>query len=378
MHLPKVLLYLASNSPFYTQLFLQIKEGFEEAGLEVIGGPNLLQDTELVQLVEEHKPLFVFEMNRSKNEIKSFPKEVMHVCWLVDFWGRKHYEIEGSDILYCWSKSWVKAFENQSANQNVLFLPPATSSKSYYPLAKEKTNDFLFLGHIPNPWNNDELMRPVGILNGQEILFKELLPLLKKYALNKELNMDCHSYLKKHKVILKQPVDKVLEYDISSRTQRQVRREAFVKLFLKKGFLLSVFGSENWLNYELFKEFYKGYIDEPSKINEELAKTNILLHDGNYPHFRTFDAMAAKCCVATCETPSSHKNSWLDLGFKEDEDYIKVEFFSQKVDFNKFKNKKLLNDIAYNAYNKVKKSHLWVHRAETILLDIEKLRSSNV
>lgn len=374
----KVLLYLASNSPFYTQLFLQIKEGFEQAGLEVIGGPNLLQDEELLQLVEKHKPLFVFEMNRSKNEIENFPKEVIHVCWLVDFWGRKHHEIEGSDILYCWANSWVEHFLNNSANKNVFFLPPATSSNIYKPMDLPKVNDFLFLGHIPNPWSSKELNRKVGRIGSKTAVFKDILPLIEFFVLNKEVSISCHEFLKQNQVILDECLDKTIEYDISSRTFRQVRREAFIKLFLREGYLLSIFGSENWLNYDSFKEFYKGYIDEPRSINQELAKTNILLHDGNYPHFRTFDAMAAKCCVAACEAPFSHKNPWMDLDFKEDEDYLKVDIFSKCVDFENFNNKRLLNDIAHNAYNKVKKSHLWVHRAETILLDIEKLRSSNV
>ncbi|RXJ98218.1 hypothetical protein CRU98_10680 [Arcobacter sp. CECT 8986] len=372
----KVLLYLASNSTFYTNLYKQIKNGFEEAGLEVIGGYSLLEEKELLQKIDDIKPYFVFEMNRCKNEIKKFPKDVIHICWLVDFWGRKHKDIEGSDILYCWTKSWVRPFLENSSNKNVLFLPPATSKEIYYPLKnQEKANDFLFLGHIPNPWNKNELEREIGYIHNKKIQFKDILPILESYIMNKNINVSCHDFLKQKNVLLNEEIDKTLEYDITSRTFRQVRRKNFIYAFCKnKSFNTSIFGTQNWNNYEEFKTFYRGFLDSPKRINEELSKSNILLHDGNYPHFRTFDAMAAKCCVAACEVPNSFGQVWESIGFEENIHFIKVNFFSNNIDFNKFKNKNLIIDIKENAYKKVLKEHLWVHRVQTILNDIKELK----
>lgn len=370
----KVLVYLASNSPFYTNLYLQIKEGFEEGGLEVIGDSSLLKEKELIKKIDEVKPYFVFEMNRSKNEIKNFPKDVIHICWLVDFWGRKHNEIEGSDILYCWAENWIKHFTNNS-NNKVLFLPPATSKSFYYPIEnKIKNHDFLFLGHIPNPWSKSELEREVGYINNKKAQFKDIIPILESFIMNKDINISCHDFLKQNNIYLNSNIEKSLEYDISSRTFRQVRRKKFITPFCKnKEFKTIIYGTQNWKNYIDFKNHHKGYLDSTKKINQELSKSNILLHDGNYPHFRTFDAMAAKCCVVACETPSSHGDTWGVLGFKENVDFIKVDIFSNDINFEIFRNKKLIKDIKENAYKKVLENHLWVHRAQTILNDLKEL-----
>ncbi len=372
----KILVYLASNSSFYTNLYLQIKVGFEEAGLEVIGDSSLLNEKELIKKIDEVNPYFVFEMNRSKNEIKNFPKNVIHICWLVDFWGRRHDEIEGSDILYCWTESWINHFLKKSSNKNVLFLPPATSKKSYFPITTEnKDKDFLFLGHIPNPWNKEELKREVGYINNKKAYFEDILPILNSFIMNKNIDINCYDYLKQNNVELKNNIEKSLEYDISSRTFRQVRRKNFITPFCKnKNFKTVIYGTQNWQNYIDFKDYHKGYLNSTEEINQELSKSNILLHDGNYPHFRTFDAMAAKCCVVACETPRTHGNTWEILGFKENIDFIKVDIFSNDINFEIFKNKKLIKDIKENAYKKVLENHLWVHRAQTILNDLKELK----
>lgn len=371
-----ILLYLSSNSSFYHNLFSQIKRGFEEIGFNVIGGPNLLDSSTLLGEINKYNPCFVLEMNRTKNEIANFPKELPHICWLVDFWGRLHHEIEGSDVLYCFAEAWVENFINKSKNKNVLYLPPGTDKKIYKPLNLNKSCDFLFLGHIPNNWSKDELNRKIGFVDKRDIEYKDILEMIKYHTLHRK-DFDCslNEYIEKNQIKFKQPLEKVLEYDINSRAVRQIRRKRFLELFVKnKGFTTHIFGSTNWENYKHFSKLYKGYLEEPEKINLELSKSKILLHDGDCPHFRTFDAMASKCCVAASETHSNEIDSWLTLGFKENEDFIKINFFSGKVDFNMLKNENLLKEIRENAYKKIINSHLWLHRAEKIINDLKTLQ----
>lgn len=371
-----ILLYLASNSNFYHNLFFQIKRGFEELGFNVIGGSNLLDSNTLLREINKYNPCFVLEMNRTKNEIDSFPKGLIHICWLFDFWGRLHHEIEGSDILYCFAEDWIENFKNKSKNKNVLYLPPGTDNKIYKPLNLNKSCDFLFLGHIPNNWSEAELNRKIGFIGQIDIKYKDILEIIKYHTLHrKDFDYSLNEFIEKNKIRFKQPFEKVLEYDINSRAVRQIRRKRFLELFVKnKEFKTRIFGSENWKNYKYFSELYVGYLENPKEINKELSKSKILLHDGDCPHFRTFDAMASKCCVAASETHSNNIDSWLTLGFKENEDFIKINFFSGEIDFNMLKNQNLLKDIRENAYKKIINSHLWLHRAEKIINDLKILQ----
>ena len=369
----KVLLYLASNSIFYTNLYPSIKRGFEEAGCEVEGGANLLKPEKLIQKIEQFKPDFVFEMNRVKSEIKNFPKDVIHICWLVDFWGRIHEELGGSDILYTWAEDWIKYFKRVGI-KSVLYLPPATDASIYKPLKIEKENDFIFLGHISKQWTHKELNREIGYHNNNIILFKELLPYIEKHVLSQNIKIPFLDSLKEKKIILNTPIEKSLLYDISNRTFRQTRREHYINLFLKDNHKLAIYGSENWLLYKNYKSFYKGYIDNFSDINIAMSKSNVLLHDGNCPHFRTFDAMASGIVVAAAQPPESFKSPWKDLGFKDKEDYLNIDIYNADIDTSIFKDKAKLQNIAQNARKKVLENHLWVHRVYQVLDDISKLK----
>ena len=372
----KVLLYLASNSPFYQNLYPSIKKGFEEAGCEVHGDANLLAKKELIEKIKLFKPDFVFEMNRVKSEIENFPKGVIHICWLVDFWGRVHDELKGSDILYVWADEWVKHFQKIGMKE-VYHLPPATDKTIYKPLKLKKRYDFIFLGHISKNWTDEELSRKIGFKDKKIVYFKDLLPYAKKYVTAKNNNVSFLDSLADENIILNNSIDKTIIYDISNRTYRQIRREYFIDVFTKTSDNIVIYGSENWKLYDGYSSYYKGYISKPNEINRAICESNILLHDGNYPHFRTFDAMASGVVVAAAQPPDNFDNPWRKLGFKDGEDYINVDIYSKKIDIKLFKDKNLLKKISQNAKEKVLKEHLWVHRAQRVLKDVSDLLKRN-
>jgi len=358
----KVLLYLASNSPFYTNLYPSIKRGFEEAGCLVEGGHYLLGSKELIKKIETFQPDFVFEMNRVKKEIENFPSDMIHICWVVDFWGRTHQEFQGSDILYTWAKDWVKQFKKADMT-NVDYLAPATDKTIYKPLYKgKKESDFVFLGHISKKWTSSELTRVVGKMKNKDVYFDDLLPLINKFVLSRDHDCSFLDSLALNGIYLTKPINKTLLYDISSRSFRQARREFYLDMYLKLDKTISIYGSENWKSYKRFKNFYKGYIENPKELNLAMQRANILLHDGNYPHFRTFDAMASGTIVAAI------------LDFKANEDYISVDIYNGSVSLEVLNNKKMLEEIAQNAKKKVLAKHLWVHRALKVIEDVEKLK----
>ncbi|WP_434637269.1 glycosyltransferase [Sulfurimonas sp. NW7] len=373
----KVLLYLASNSPFYTNLYPSIKGGFEEAGCLVEGGHTLLESKELIKKIESFQPDFVFEMNRVKSEIENFPSGIAHICWVVDFWGRVHENFQGSDILYPWANDWVDKFK-QASIENVYYLAPATDKTIYKPLSKQKKeSELVFLGHISKEWTSSELTRVVGKSKSKNVYFTDLLPLVKKHVLTLKHTQPFLDSLFAAGIELNMPIDKTMLYDISSRSFRQIRREFYLDLFLKLDKEIAIYGSENWKLYERFQKFYKGYIESPSELNKAMQKASILLHDGNYPHFRTFDAMASGVVVAAAKAHAEYTHPWEVLDFKHNEDYINVDIYDENVDLSILNNKNKLKDIAHNAREKVLQKHLWVHRAEQVLTDFEQLKGSD-
>ncbi|MDD4505346.1 MAG: glycosyltransferase [Sulfurospirillaceae bacterium] len=366
----KVLLYFASNSAFYTNLFISIKNGFEEAGCLVVGEANLLCSGALIRQIEIEKPDFVFEMNRVKSEIPNFPNDVIHICWLVDFWGREYSDLKGSDILYAWTYSWIENFKKNGV-ASVKYLPSATDSKIYKPINIKKIYDFTFLGHISKRWTSYELNREVGIKDDNKIYFKDILPIVENLVLSQEYIESTIEELTKRNYNLK--LNKSLIYDLSSRIYRQKTRELYMDKFLGITNNISIYGPNNWALYEKYKNNYKGFLEKPEQINKAMQKANILLHFTFIPHFRVLDAMACGMVSTAFETPNIYKNEFEILGFKSNEDYLEIDTKCDRISQEFFNNKQLLADISYNARKKTLKNHLWVHRAEQVLKDVERI-----
>lgn len=369
----KVLFYLASNSPFYTNLYPSIKRGFEEAGCLVEGSFTLLPDDELIEKVKTFKPDFVFEMNRTKSEIRGFPQDVIHICWLVDFWGRMSEELIGSDILYVWSHSWIKKFKELGI-EKVFYLPPATDCTVYTNLKDKKVDSPLFIGHISKPWTDKELNRPLMNLDGKKYFFQDILPYAKEYILSANLPKPFYDTLVEYGFMLDKNVDKALIYDIFSRSFRQIRREDFIDKFREIDSNINIYGSQNWLLYNKYKKLYKGYIENPYILGQKIQSSQVLLHDHFDPHFRTFDAMACATPVVIAKEKNGMISPWTLINLYDSEDYISMDIYSKTLSIN-YLDKKRLKEIGQNAQEKVLKNHLWVHRIEKVLKDFSQLKN---
>jgi len=312
-------------------------------------------------------------MNRVKSEIQNFPDSVIHICWLVDFWGRRREDLQGSDILYVWDEEWVKSFRSIGV-ENVFNLPPATDAVVYKPIKQQKKSDFIFLGHMPKPWTEKEKNRIVGKKNNKNVDFQVLLQYIEKFIYTCAPTETLYQYFLEEGIIIDKSISKTVSYDISSRSFRHIRRNAYLNLFFEKDYKIAIYGSDNWSLYETYKTFYRGYIDNFEELNAKMQEAKILLHDGYCPHFRTFDAMAAGVVVATAKPIASMEKVWNNLGFKEKEDYICVDMYARDVDYDCFANEKFLIDIQVNAREKVLQNHLWVHRALKVIRDVKKLK----
>ena len=106
-----------------------------------------------------------------------------------------------------------------------------------------------------------------------------------------------------------------------------------------------------------------------------MNQAKIILHDGNFPHFRTFDAMAAGIPVAAALQPIHFKDDWTTLGFEKNTDYISIDIYRSQNDLHYYlSGRDQLEMMAGNARKKVLNHHTWKHRAQAVLGDLHELR----
>jgi len=363
----KILFYFNSNSLFYTGLYDSIKKGFEEIGCLVEGAPIILNSNDLNRKILEFKPDFVLEVNRTKSEIDNFPSNLLHIGWLFDLWDKNPKDLY-SDILYTFGYSWLNRFPNSCA-KHLACLPPATDESIFKKVKIKKKYDFSFFGHIPKPWNHEELNRIVGYKNSIPIYFKDILSNMESAVLSFDNKFCFTSFQEKFEFKFSTKLSNSLKYDLTTRIFRQKNRMNFLNLIKKTSDSISIFGT-NWEHYKEFDIYFKGYINSPNNLNKTIQESKVMLHDNHNLHFRVLDAMACGTPV-TITTPKKNNDNLEIFGLKKNIHYLEVNLL--KSEKFQIPSDEILNKISNNASKVIQEKHLWRHRAKTILNDTKKL-----
>src|SRR3954467_5975842 len=114
MRAQRLSILLPRPTGFYRGLLPQMQRGFEQAGFEVSGTTDSLNEAQLVEWCRTHKTEIVFDMNRTRSQLPLLPRSVVHVSWIVDFLGRTEPQIQGSELTYFFTTGWAKDYPYDS------------------------------------------------------------------------------------------------------------------------------------------------------------------------------------------------------------------------------------------------------------------------
>ncbi len=380
-------IFLPSESIFYRRLFAFLSNAFQQLNFEVSGGYKLLTDNEMVQWVSDKKPNYVFEMNRIKDEIPSLHElNIPHIAWIVDFQGRDETHIKGSDITYFFDPDWD---ENYTTGGLQDWLPPGTCTDTFFPSKQSRIKecfDFSFIGHIPKPWSDKELLRPLQ--KDSHITFKTLLNKYIDHLKTTEFELKTHKNLsdiieKLTKQLVGTDILLPLEikYDLMERTKRMKNREELISFASGKSEVIAIYGSSNWAKWYKYKKYYKNFASCPNRLNNIHQNTKRNLHDGVSFHFRAIDCMASGGLIFHYNNKSKKK-----LNQDQKPECGLHNFFNKKSHFIEFQNNtfdnafEISNQLEYAGSKAQKETrkiiaahHTWRHRAKKIISDINRL-----
>ena len=120
----KISIFLPKPTFIYKNLYRSIADGFRQYGLIVTGGTRHLTEVEMKTWCEEYQPDVIFEMDRTRDMIQGIPKNIRHVAWIVDTYGRFIDQLTGSQITYFFWPNYFRNFHNSNGISD--WLPPGT------------------------------------------------------------------------------------------------------------------------------------------------------------------------------------------------------------------------------------------------------------
>lgn len=376
---------------FYRGLLPQMLRGFEEAGFEVSGTCETLDEPALLDWCRSHKTDIVFDMNRTRSQVPYLPRSVLHATWIVDFLGRTEEQIQGSDMTYFFTTGWVRAFHYDSFTD---WLPPGSCPSTYGPSGAPFESDVSVAGHVPPPWSPAELERNVS-RTAQPLAFRDVLANFEAYV--KGLNPDDDANHTSHwdevnRIVRAATGDDIIDdptvrYDLLGRLPRTGLRQSMVTEALNAGTSLRIFGTKGWAAWPKLAPHYRGFLEDPAALSSVYASSRINLHEGEGMHFRSLDCLGSGGLLFYCTNKKSTDKrggwNWAPPGARVN-DTMKplvagehyVEYypgeFAEKARFY-LDHPALAEKLRQNARSIIAEHHTWRHRAQKIAQDLEAL-----
>jgi len=378
---------LFSRDTIPNRCFLEsILRGFQELGIEASGWLSHPCGEELLRLCEEFQPDVLFEMNRSRSEIPELPKQILHICWIVDTDGRKLTRFRDSEILYFFQWHWMRDHDG-IGSLLCKWLPPGYDPNSYFPRETTCSYDLSFVGHYSHPWTERELNRtiPATEPGRPPLVFKDVAKrLIESFnGLNHD-GWTLDDYITHSLRIVTElggdpaKLDLTIQYDLSNRVYVRMERrrymlDAAVALTPRRS--LRLYGSSGLGAHQAYAPFYRGFLETPSAMAETYRSSRINLHEGVGLHFRGLDAMACGRVLFFMYSPYDKGPSGIDVIFREGEHFVMFDptNLEEKVNWL-LERPHRMQEIGQAAADAVLQEHTWRHRAEQIVADVLQVR----
>ncbi len=377
MSIRRVSVFLPRDTDFYRGLLRQIVRGFARAGVEASGALAHLGPADMAEWCAAHKPDLVFEMNRPRRDAEFLPRDVAHVCWVVDFNGRPLEHFVGSEVTYLFGESWMDHYPHDAGYHR--WFGPGTCDREYVETPLRQEVDVGFAGHIPNPWSPAELARDVTGCGA--LTFGELLPAIENALITgRDAPQSVESFLDVvsaacvaacgHPLV----ADDVLRYDITGRVVRHLNRTELVDTALAATDSVALYGPVNWSRWSKYAPYYRGWLSRPDEMRRAYAAAAANLHEGTGIHFRSMDVMGQGGLLLWRETKSDHYPGGIASLFEPFVHYVpfSLETLGERLTELR-RDPARAQRIRRNAAAAIRERHTWTHRAHEVLRDVAQI-----
>lgn len=377
MRIRHVSIFMPRNTVWYQEVIRQIAKGFSAFGVEVSCHCGLLDEEEMSHWVKKYNPQVIFEMNRPGGDIPFLPKHIVHICWIVDFYGRPIADFHGSEITYLFGPKWLEKFPHDGFFR---WFGPGACTESYYPGNGSFVYEASFVGHIPKPWSDEELSRNISDAD-EGLSFGDVLPVLeqslRKHGTEFKAHEDFYSLLYslvKEKFNVDIKLDHVLKYDFSERLIRLLNRKQLVDKIIEVSDL-ALFGPKNWQEWPEYKPFYKKFLETCNEMKAVYNSSMINLHEnGNGMHFRVMDCMASGGLIFVPKSEYDEREGGIKNFFKPDEHYVEFDLDDLQDKYMFYlRDTRQAEKLRHAAVEEIKRNHTWTHRVNSVFDDLNYL-----
>jgi len=362
---------------FYERILNDFSQGFQEAGINSYWCTyNSGDRLNFYKKANEISPNLILEIDSVIENKNILSRNIKHAAWIQDYRFNGTSLINGfgeSDFIYFIINPIVWDI-NLSKLKNWSVLYPGTRNQNYYneEVIHEEI-DLSFVGFIPNPVNMNHLLY-CSNTNRSIPLHKflsdfDLRDITQSFYSRSRIYKSINDACKKYNLISLKEEDLHLIDEILPRTYE---RKFVAENLLNSSNSVELYGPPQWLEWEIFKKYYKGYAQNFDELKKIYRKTRVNIHNGGLAmHYRVLECMGVGGFILINKTQLDDKDFGIFDYFKSGEHFVHYDRESLKNVITKFlDNEQERCRIRHNAFVEVQANHTWKHRAEQVIKDL--------
>ena len=361
-----------------------LRAGFQQLGVDVLAAwphPNALV---LENVLDGFRPDFVFEINRSRNQIPEIDDEFVHVCWMQDIQSlgeRLDVDFGGSDLAYFMLPPSASGYPTK-LDGAVSHLMAATDPDIFTAATEHPIFDFSFVGQIFAPISEQLRATPI-IVRGENCgTYGDVFDRFEEKGISHSTHTATETLGELVDFVRSRcpdanaaMIDDTTKNIFDEYLPRMSERSRILKMALGISTKVGFFGTGPWDEWPDFRNHFGGYVNRPRKMATIFRRTKVNLHNGGGTMVcRVLDCMATGSAIMVGKGRWDGTMYGLDHYFEAGSHYYGYDFDT----FDDVARTALEDDegrrrVAAAAADAVRAGHTWHHRAEQILRDVAAL-----
>ncbi|MDQ2104234.1 glycosyltransferase family protein [Azospirillum isscasi] len=380
---PRIALF-APASPLYVNVLMGLRAGFAELGVDAHAGWPLPDGRLLTAFLGNFRPDAILEINRCRDQITGCDVPCRHLAWMQDFQYEGQRLLDrfgGSDLFYFMLPPDIYGIDPETLPA-WRYLWPGVNPDIHHPALTEPRWDLSLVGHMYSP-PPDTVMRATIEAGGQAVgTFAEFAEAFLASPIGySDIRLRAvHGFLveqcaRRGVAVDPDTLDGNALFLFDEVLLRIKDRRAVADAMLRVSPNVRFFGGPGWVLWPDYARRYGGELVDPHDLAAVYRASRLNVNNSAWPlHFRTLDAMGCGGAVMINRLHRPDVDEHFHTDFQPGTHYVAYG----PADFEEAAARTLRDDAARTrmgaaAARVIAEKHLWRHRAEQILADLDAL-----
>lgn len=384
----RIALFAPNSSPRYQEILWGLRRAFAAHGVECVISWPLLDRYDLAAFCEQTQPDSVIEIDRSRAQAVGLPDSVRHIAWIQSPRCYRIFVSEGfggSEIVYLMGAAASLGLAPQDLDgSKVGCLLPAVEAVESFDETTRRPVDMACLGIVPKPDFGGLLNTSFNV--GERRFFgADVVAVLADSSVSPSRNCLAAQHDAVREAFARASGTPAGKFDgvFDSRSLEpydqdvlpSFERERALDAALDLDAEITFYGNGLWREWPRYAARYRGPLARAEDVRRAFAGCRILLGVGPRPLTpRHLVAMAAGAVLMTNRTAFDHEPTGIARHFEAGVHYLDYDMDDAGAAFSEaLADRERLVRIARAATEEIRARHLWIHRVDQILTDLDRL-----